>query len=138
MPLKGRDCMVAVYTRQNNSMSHVDSVLEVAEQFLREEIAPRAQEIDRDPEMVRWALKGLCERNLMALRRPAAYGGPEIGEEDFRHFQEACARYSGTLSFLQTQHQSAGSMIAKSDNEALKDDYLPQMGNGEKLVGIGF
>lgn len=74
----------------------------------------------------------------MALRRPAEYGGPEISEEAFRHFQEACARYSGTLSFLQTQHQSAGSMIAKSDNEALRDEYLPKMGSGEKLVGIGF
>jgi alkylation response protein AidB-like acyl-CoA dehydrogenase len=88
--------------------------------------------------MVRWALKGLCERELMALRRPEAYGGPAIDEEAFRHFQETCARYSGTLSFLQTQHQSAGSMISKSQNEALKSEYLPKMGNGEKLVGIGF
>lgn len=119
-------------------MSRDEAVLKTAEQFLREEVAPKAQEIDRDPEMVRWALKGLCERNLMGLRIPQAYGGPEIGEEAFRHFQEACARYSGTLSFLQTQHQSAGSMISKSGNEALKNEYLPKMGNGEKLVGIGF
>ena len=123
---------------QNRGMAHDEAVVEAAEQFLRDEVAPKAQEIDRDPEILRWALRGLCERNLMALRRPAAYGGPEIGEEAFRHFQEACARYSGTLSFLQTQHQSAGSMIAKSENAALKDEYLPKMGNGEKLVGIGF
>jgi alkylation response protein AidB-like acyl-CoA dehydrogenase len=119
-------------------MSGDEAVLAIAEDFLRDEVAPKAQEIDRDPEMVRWALRGLCERNVMALRRPAEYGGPEIGEESFRHFQEACARYSGTLSFLQTQHQSAGSMIAKSENEWLRAEYLPKMGNGEKLVGIGF
>jgi alkylation response protein AidB-like acyl-CoA dehydrogenase len=119
-------------------MSHDEAVLEAAERFLREEVAPRAQEIDGDPEELRWALTGLCQRGLMALRRPEQYGGPEISEEAFRHFQESCARYSGTLSFLQTQHQSAGSMIAKSDNEALKDEYLPKMGDGEKLVGIGF
>lgn len=119
-------------------MSHEESVLELAEQFLREEVGPRAQEIDRDPEALRWALDGMCRRELLALRRPAAYGGPELGEEAFRHFQETCARYSGTLSFLQTQHQSAGSMIAKSDNEELKQEYLPRMGNGERLVGIGF
>lgn len=119
-------------------MSNDDAVLRLAEDFLRDEVSPKAQEIDRDPEVLRWALKGLCERNLMALRRPAEYGGPGIGEEAFRHFQESCARYSGALSFLQTQHQSAGSMIAKSSNEALKAEYLPRMGNGEKLVGIGF
>jgi len=119
-------------------MGHEEAVLDAAERFLRDEVAPKAQEIDRAPEMVRWALDGLCARDLMALRRPMQYGGPEIGEEAFRHFQETCARYSGTLSFLQTQHQSAGSMIAKSDNEALKSEYLPKMGNGERLVGIGF
>src|SRR5687768_12843369 len=102
-----------------NAMGHDDAVLQKAEEFLREDVGPKAQEIDRDPEILRWALDGLCERNLMALRRPSAYGGPEISEEAFRHFQETCARYSGTLSFLQTQHQSAGSMIAKSENEAL-------------------
>jgi alkylation response protein AidB-like acyl-CoA dehydrogenase len=119
-------------------MSDDEAVLHTAEQFLREEVAPEAQEIDRDPEKLRWALAGLCERNLMALRRPQHYGGPEISEEAFRHFQETCARYSGTLSFLQTQHQSAGSMISKSENEALKAEYLPKMGTGERLVGIGF
>jgi alkylation response protein AidB-like acyl-CoA dehydrogenase len=119
-------------------MSHDEAILETAENFLREEVAPKAQQIDRDGELLRWSLQGLCERNLMALRRPAEFGGPDISEEAFRHFQETCARYSGTLSFLQTQHQSAGSMIAKSANEALKNEYLPKMGNGEKLVGIGF
>lgn len=119
-------------------MTLSESVLEVAERFLRDEVGPRAQEIDRDPELLRWALTGLCERNLMALRRPEEFGGPAIDEEAFRHFQETCARYSGTLSFLQTQHQSAGSMISKSQNDALRAEYLPKMGNGEKLVGIGF
>src|SRR4051812_21818668 len=119
-------------------MAHDQAVLDTAEQFLREEVAPKAQQIDRDPELLRWALEGLCERNLMALRRPEEFGGPSISEEAFRHYQETCARYSGTLSFLQTQHQSAGSMISKSDNETLKNEYLPKMGNGEKLVGIGF
>lgn len=114
------------------------TVLEVAEKLLREEIAPRAQEIDQDPEVLRWALGRLTDLELMALRRPAAYGGPEIDEFSFRSFQEAVARTSGSLSFLQTQHQSAVSLIAKGHNEALKEAYLPKMANGEKLVGIGF
>jgi alkylation response protein AidB-like acyl-CoA dehydrogenase len=119
-------------------MGHDEAILRTAEAFLRDDVAPRAQEIDRDVEMVLWALQGLCDRDLMALKRPAEYGGPALSEEAFRHFQEMCARYCGTLSFLQTQHQSAGSMIARSENEALKNDYLPKMANGERLVGIGF
>jgi alkylation response protein AidB-like acyl-CoA dehydrogenase len=113
-------------------------LLRVAEEFLRQEVGPKAQQIDRDTEVLRWALGGLCDRGLMALKRPVQYGGPAIPEEAFRHFQETCARYSGTLSFLQTQHQSAVSMLARSENEALKQEYLPKMAHGEKLVGIGF
>lgn len=113
-------------------------VLKRAETFLRDEIVPKAADIDADPEALRSALNGLCERNLMAIRRPEEYGGPGLDESSFRHFQEEVARYSGTLAFLQTQHQSASSMIAKSSNEGLKRAYLPKMGNGERLMGIGF
>jgi len=74
----------------------------------------------------------------MALRRPNAFGGPELPEQEFRSFQEAVARRSGALAFLQTQHQSAVSMIAKGTNEALKTDSLPYMADGKRLIGIGF
>lgn len=112
--------------------------LQTAIDYLYHEVVPQAQEIDRDPEALRAALEGLCQRDLMALKRPEMYGGPSLPEEEFRLFQETCARASGALAFLQTQHQSAVGMIARSSNEALKQEYLPQMGNGGKLVGIGF
>ena len=123
---------------QTSKMSNEDQILQDAEEFLRTEVAPKAQEIDGSTDALRVALKGLCDRNLMALRRPAAYGGPAMSEANFRRFQESVARYSGSLAFLQTQHQSAGSMIAKSKNEELRQEYLPKMASGEKLVGIGF
>lgn len=115
-----------------------ESILDAATDYLQKEVAPKAQEIDRDPDALRRALQGLCDRNLMALKCPKEYRGPAISEEDFRKFQEECARASGALAFLQTQHQSATGLIARSDNDALKAEYLPKMGNGEKLVGIGF
>lgn len=112
--------------------------LDIAIKYLQTQVAPKANDIDRDAEALRSALKGLCERNLMALKRPAAYGGPAVAEKDFRRFQEECARASGALAFLQTQHQSAVGLIAKSDNDSLKAEYLPKMADGEKLIGIGF
>lgn len=113
-------------------------VLARAEEFFKERVRPCAAAIDASPEELRKALSGLCERNLMALRRPQEYGGPAVGERTFREFQEMSARYSGTLSFLMTQHQSAVSMLSKSENEDLKRRYLPGMGDGSKLLGIGF
>lgn len=107
-----------------------------AEAFLRSEVAPAANAIDRDPEALRMALQGLRERGLMALRRPTEFGGPAWPEAEFRAFQESVARVSGCLAFLQTQHQTAVGLVAKGDNDDLKAEVLPQM--GERLVGIGF
>ncbi len=119
-------------------MKSHDEIQQEAIAFLRDEVGPRANEIDTDLVSLRWALDGLCKRDLMSLRRPMDYGGPAFNEPMFRDFQEAVARYSGSLAFLQTQHQSAASMIAKGDNELLKKATLPKMGNGERLIGIGF
>lgn len=116
----------------------MDRILQKAIQFLQDEVRPKAQEIDLSVDALKVALDGLCDLDLMALKRPVEYGGPALPEESFRIFQEEMARASGALAFLQTQHQSAVGMIGKSENIDLKDRYLPKMGNGEKLVGIGF
>ncbi|MBE9126749.1 MULTISPECIES: acyl-CoA dehydrogenase family protein [unclassified Coleofasciculus] len=114
------------------------SLLDVAESYLQESVAPVASDIDSHPEALRDALKGLGDRSLLALKVPQLWGGAEVNEATFRRFQQLVPRYSGALAFLQTQHQSAGGLLAKSENEFLKQQYLPRMGKGEVLVGVGF
>ena len=119
-------------------MRTAETALDEAIAYLREEVAPLAQVIDRDPSALRVALQGLADRDLMAMKRPNAFGGPEMSEPLFRRFQEEVARTSGALAFLQTQHQSAVAMIGRGENAALAAEYLPQMGDGRRYVGIGF
>ncbi len=119
-------------------MQNDDAILAAADAYLGEHVGPNAAEIDLCPDALGKALDGLGKRNLLALRRPLKYGGPDLGDSAFRTFQESVARWSGSLAFLQTQHQSAVSMIARGDNEGIKDRCLPKMGNGELLMGIGF
>ncbi len=114
-----------------------NKVLTEAVAFLRETIAPQANQIDQSESALGKALNGLRERKLMALRRPTEYGGPNLNETDFRAFQEEAARASGALAFLQTQHQSAVRMISQYAPEEFKLRYLPRMAD-ELLVGIGF
>ena len=121
-----------------HDIANQSSILKVADAYLREIVAPRASEIDQDTEALRTALQGLGDRNLLALKVPQDWGGAEVNPVTFFHFQQQVSRYSGALAFLQTQHQSAGGFLAKSDNEALKQRYLPRMGRGEALVGVGF
>lgn len=114
------------------------AILEKAERFFLEHVRPHAEAIDQDPAALRRAFDEMCRQELMALKRPSEYGGPGVSEQSFRIFQEMSARYSGALSFLTTQHQSAVSMLARSENGALQAEYLPKMGNGELTSGIGF
>jgi alkylation response protein AidB-like acyl-CoA dehydrogenase len=114
------------------------ALLQTAETLLRTSIAPNAEAIDQDPEALRWALHELGKANLLALRLPSEWGGAAAHPQDFQQFQTLVARYSGSLAFLQAQHQSAGSLLAQSDNTALKEKYLPYMGSGQMLMGISF
>lgn len=113
-------------------------LLEVAESYLREEVAPKASEIDERAESLRLALQGLGDRALLALQVPKTWQGAGFSRGEFCRFQEMVARYSGTLAFLQTQHQSAGALIANGSNESLQQELLPSLGTGEILIGLGF
>lgn len=112
-------------------------MLDQAIQFFRDEVQPNAYAIDHDPKAMLTAFEGLKSRGLLALKRPEEFGGPAMSESDFRRFQEEIARYSGALAFLQTQHQSAVSLINKQGGDSLKKAYLPHM-HDTKTVGLGF
>ena len=113
-------------------------ILDSAESYLKECVAPRAEIIDSDSEALKTALLGLENRSLLALRVPQKWGGADIPPELFYEYQELTARYSGALSFLQTQHHSATAMIASSDNEMLKGRYLRAIALQELRLGVGF
>ena len=121
-----------------SEQNQTQKILTTIHNYLQEIVAPQAAQIDRNPETLKQVLLGMGARSLLALRVPQSFGGAGFKEIDYRHFQILIARYSGALAFLQTQHQSAGSMLAASNNQELKQHYLPHMSTGEKLVGVGF
>jgi alkylation response protein AidB-like acyl-CoA dehydrogenase len=118
-------------------MTHSDLLTEV-EAYLRQEIAPQAERLDHNPQALRQALQGLGDLSLLGLRIPQPWNSHSVDEPTFRQFQELVARHSGALAFLQTQHQSAGAMLAQSQNLTLQQSYLPHMATGRVLIGVGF
>lgn len=117
---------------------NIPSSLDKAKSYLLESVAPKANEIDESPHAAFEALQGLGKLDLLALRVPCMIGGKGVSEVDYGNFQELVARYSGALAFLQTQHQSAAGMLVRSNNSTLQQKYLPRMGSGEVLLGVGF
>lgn len=114
------------------------NLLDTVRSFLESEVAPNANDIDSNPKALFSALRGLGNLDLLALRVPRSWGGREVSEVTFGDFQELIARYSGALAFLQTQHQSAALMLVASSNIDLHSEYLPRLGSGEVLLGVGF
>jgi alkylation response protein AidB-like acyl-CoA dehydrogenase len=108
------------------------------EAFLRTWVRPRAAAIDRDVSALREALDEMGRRGLLGLRVPAEFGGTGLEAAAFRRFQEASARASGALAFLESQHQSACGLVARSPNAALKARLLPRFARGEVRSGIAF
>lgn len=114
------------------------SLLPHALSILEQRIAPLATGMDTESAKLSQALDILCEEGLICLRRAAVFGGPATAETDFREFQEAVAATSGTLAFLQTQHQSGVSLIAKGDRTARSEELLRNAHRRDSLIGIGF
>lgn len=113
--------------------------------WLQTEIVPVANQLDFEPEALRRALLMMSDRNahhqqnsLLGLKVPTESGGAGFTELDYRQFQIMMTRSSGALAFLQTQHQSAVGMLAKSSNKLFQADLFPDVTRGNILVGVGF
>lgn len=112
----------------------MSDLLEITNTYLKTAVAPVAAEIDRNPEALKQAWRGLGKLGVLSLRVPP----DPVTAETFALFTEQIARYSGALAFLQTQHQSAAGMLSLSNNCTLQQQYLSGMKYGTVGVGIGF
>ncbi len=112
--------------------------LALLEQYCTDWVSPRAAEIDQSSDVLGEAFAGLGARSLLALRVASHWGGQGFGSLDYWQAQRLLARHSGSLAFLQTQHQSAANFIANGDNDALKQSHLVAMAQGQRGVGVGF
>lgn len=102
------------------------------------EITPSPEAMERDRTALVAGFRALGDRHLLTLRLSPQWGGQGFSQGAFFNYQLALARHSGTLAFLQTQHQTAAAFIAQGENEALKTAYLPAMGEGTIGVGVGY
>ena len=112
--------------------------LATVEEFLRDRVAPLANTLDHDVTALHQAFRELGAQSWLGLKIPTLWGGRGLDASQFQAFQELLTRYSGALAFLQAQHQSAGSLLSRCQQFALKQQYLPQMSTGAIAIGVGF
>lgn len=116
------------------------NILLQGENFLKKEVFLRADAIDRDSNILRETLDTMNKINpyFFQLKLPKNWDGFDISNLGFYSWQIMIAKYSGALSFLQTQHQSAIAMLSQSENDIVKAKYLPKIIKENQFCGVGF
>lgn len=121
-----------------NQFMNSSELLQTVDDWLLDQVAPRAEQLNTEPKILLNAFKGLGDQGWLTLRVPVHKGGQGVSPNIYFGFQFLVARYSGALAFLQTQHQSAANFITNGNNDALHTTYLYDMSSGLRRLGIGF
>lgn len=106
--------------------------------FLTQHVAPLASQMDRDPAVLRQVFEAFKTQSGLTIRIPQQEGGHFLSDRGFAQFRIELARYCGSLSFLQAQHQVAVTWLSKSpDQDQVRPLYQQILQTGLAL-GIGF
>ena len=133
----------AIVTLGVNNIDLEDEVAtltrEVARDFARNEVAPRAQEIHRkdllvpDDIIARFAAQGFFGSSI-----PEEYGGTGMGFLPMVVMTEELSAASlGAAGSLHTRPEILAHALQVGGTEAQKREWLPKLASGEVLVAIG-
>ncbi|HET9233333.1 MAG TPA: acyl-CoA dehydrogenase [Candidatus Eisenbacteria bacterium] len=107
-------------------------------EFMDQEIAPRAAEIDRTDQFPHWAVSKLAEMGLMGIVFPEEYGGAGGDYLMYSIAMEELARVSGSVALILAAHVSLGTYpIYAFGTDAQKKKYRPDLASGRKLGAFG-
>ena len=102
--------------------------------YVREYVAPIADETDRDSRFPAEAVREAAKRGFLGLIVPRAYGGQEAGHLAFALFVEEAAYACAASSVIMDVHTSVGTEpIVLLGTEDQQRRYLPDLAAGRML-----
>ncbi len=112
-------------------------LVEAIQEIAREQVAPRAAEIDHTAQFP-WDMKELlAQQDILAMPFPSEYGGIEASELAVVMAIEELARNCATTSLILAVQQLGSLPIMLAGNDEQKRKYLPQLASGEWLAAFG-
>jgi len=112
-------------------------LIEAIREIAREQVAPRAAEIDHTSQFP-WDMKELlAQQDILAMLFPDEYGGIGSSELAVVMAIEELARYCATTSLILAVQQLGSLPIILAGNEQQKSKYLPPLASGEWLAAFG-
>src|ERR671911_658714 len=106
--------------------------------FARQEIAPVAEELDREKRFPYELVAKMGELGLMGIPFPEDHGGGGADTLAYTPAIEELARVDSSVAITVAAHTSLGTMpIHLWGTDEQKDEWLPVLCSGEKLAAFG-
>ena len=107
-------------------------------EFAEQEIAPVAEELDREHRFPYEIVRRLAELDLMGIPFPAQYGGAGGDSLAYALVVEELARVDSSVAITLCAHTSLGTQpIYLFGSEEQKQEWLPRMASGEVIGCFG-
>jgi len=107
-------------------------------EFVKNEVAPIAAEIDREHRVPMEVMRKLGEVGLLGVCFPQAYGGMGAGETGYCILMEELGRVCTSTATNVGAHIGIGAMVIHLDGtEEQKQKYLAPLARGEKFAAFG-
>ncbi|UCD38879.1 MAG: acyl-CoA dehydrogenase family protein, partial [Fidelibacterota bacterium] len=106
--------------------------------FAQNEVAPAADELDRQGIFPDELVGKMAELGLMGIPIPQEYGGAGMDTVAYTVAVHELAKVDGSIAITTAAHTSLGTMpIYLFGNEAQKQKYLPPLAGGEMIGAFG-
>ncbi len=109
---------------------------ELARTLAREQVAPRAAQVDEAEVYPAESLRHLGQAGLMGLYVPEAYGGAGLGALAFCLAVEEVAWACASTAVIYLVQYAAGYPLVSHGTEAQKQRYLPRLAAGEITAAL--
>ena len=115
----------------------IDMLRNTVQQFAQSELAPRAEQIDRDNEFPMDMWKKFGEMGLLGVTVKEQYGGSDMGYLAHTVAMEEISRASASVGLSYGAHSNlCVNQIHKNGNETQKEKYLPKLCSGEHIGAL--
>jgi alkylation response protein AidB-like acyl-CoA dehydrogenase len=114
------------------------AIRHLARDFARQEVAPVAEELDREKRFPYEIVKKLGELGLMGIPYPHEYGGGGADTLSYACAIEELTRIDSSVAITVAGHTSLGTFpIYAFGSDELKEEWLPDLCSGRRLASFG-